>query len=83
MNKLKKIVVYSADFCGYCTKTKEWLESQKLPFTTKDVTLPEVQAEFDKYKSPGVPLILITDEATGQTEEIKGFNVEKLTATLL
>ncbi|NRG29485.1 MULTISPECIES: glutaredoxin family protein [Bacillota] len=79
---MKKVIVYSADFCGYCTKTKEWLTHKGVPFTALDVTKPEIQEEFSRYNIPGIPLIFITDEETGNTEQIRGFNIEKLTAAL-
>ncbi|MFH7819708.1 glutaredoxin family protein [Neobacillus thermocopriae] len=82
MVQLKKVVVYSADYCGFCTKTKEWLTKQKVPFTVLDVTKPEIQDEFIKYNVQGIPLTLITDEKTGQTEQVIGYNLEKLAAAL-
>ncbi|MCS0824656.1 glutaredoxin family protein [Cytobacillus firmus] len=79
---MKKITVYSADYCGYCRATKDWLAKHQLSYTELDITNNEIQEEFQKYKIPGIPLILVTDEETDHTIQIRGFNIGELTEAL-
>ncbi|MBI5051149.1 glutaredoxin family protein [Candidatus Micrarchaeota archaeon] len=67
------VVVYSASWCPWCQKAKEFLTRNKVKFTEKDVDAnPEYVAELQKKsKQTGIPVIEIDgniiigyDEAT-------------------
>jgi len=51
------VVVYSAEWCGYCKKAKAWLAGRGVPFVERDVEkTPGAQAELQaKLKAANVP----------------------------
>jgi glutaredoxin len=51
------VVVYSAEWCGYCKKAKAWMTSKGVPFIERDVDkTPGAQQELQaKLKAAGVP----------------------------
>jgi glutaredoxin len=58
------VVVYSAEWCGYCKKAKAWLAARGVPFVERDVEkTPGAQAELQaklkagKVAGGGVPVI--------------------------
>jgi glutaredoxin 3 len=69
------IVLYSVSWCPHCREAKEYLTSHNIPFINRDVELDDSAKDelVDKYKSGGVPLIVI-----GNDEKVmKGFNRER------
>ena len=45
----KKVIIYSTDWCGYCSAEKEWLAHNKIDFVEKKVDQdPEAYEEFIK-----------------------------------
>ncbi len=74
-NKYPSIVLYSVSWCPHCKEAKDYLTSHHIPFINRDVEVDEnaMSDLTEKYKSTGVPLIVI-----GNDEKIiKGFNREK------
>jgi glutaredoxin 3 len=73
--KYPRIVLYSVSWCPHCREAKEYLTSNNIPFINKDVELDDSAKNelMDKYKSGGVPLIVIGNDE----KVIKGFNREK------
>jgi glutaredoxin len=58
------VVVYSAEWCGYCKKAKTWLTGRGVPFIERDVektagAQAELQAKLRAANVPGggVPVI--------------------------
>lgn len=74
----KKVVVYSAVWCPWCKKAKEWLTAQKIPFKEVDVEKEPKAAEEMVKKSgqTGIPVIEIGDEI------IVGFDVDRIKKAL-
>lgn len=70
--KYPKVVLYSTSWCPHCRAAKEYFTKNNIPFTNKDVELdPAAMAEVtDKYKSQGVPVIVLGDDAV----VLKGFS---------
>lgn len=68
-----KIVLYSVAWCPHCKEAKEYFTANNIPFINKDVELDEKAMEelTKKYKSQGVPVIVIGDKKV-----LKGFNVD-------
>lgn len=68
-----KIVLYSVAWCPHCKEAKEYFTANNIPFINKDVELDDKAMEelTKKYKSQGVPVIVIGDKKV-----IKGFNPE-------
>jgi glutaredoxin 3 len=72
--KYPSIVLYSVAWCPHCREAKEYMTEHNIPFINKDVELDAKAMEelTGKYKSQGVPLIVI-----GNDEKIlHGFNRE-------
>lgn len=69
-----KVVVYSAPWCPWCTKVKEWLDQHKIKYEVKDVDAnPEYGAELqEKTGQAGIPVTYIDDDM------VLGFNVPEL-----
>jgi glutaredoxin 3 len=70
-----KIVLYSVSWCPHCKAAKEYLTEHNIPFINRDVELDDeaMQLLTEKYKSQGVPVIVIGDDA----EVIRGFDAAK------
>lgn len=63
------VVLYSAVWCGYCTKAKDWLKAKKIAFREVDIDTPDGLASFAQAGGgKGVPLLL----ARGQ--RVQGFS---------
>ncbi|HTP66805.1 MAG TPA: glutaredoxin domain-containing protein [Geobacteraceae bacterium] len=78
--KYPLIVLYSVSWCPHCKEAKEYLTSHDIPFINRDVEEDDEAMKdlTEKYKSTGVPLIVI-----GNDEKIiKGFNQEKFEKAL-
>tara|TARA_B100000749_G_C18055968_1_gene313424 strand:- start:222 stop:446 length:225 start_codon:yes stop_codon:yes gene_type:complete len=69
---MNKIVVYTKDNCGFCTKAKELLESRGLEYDEISFNDPGVLAEFkEKYPmARTAPQILIDGERIGGHKEL-------------
>ena len=59
-NRLKKIVMYSAENCGYCKKAKSYFNANNISFTELDINKSALaKRQWKKLNWTGVPLILI------------------------
>ena len=74
------VVLYSAEWCGYCKKAKRWLSERQVPFIERDIEkTPKAQIEMKKKLSAagvqggGVPVI------DWNGELVMGFDKRKLT----
>jgi glutaredoxin 3 len=70
--KYPKIVLFSTSWCPHCKAAKEYFTSNNIPFINRDVELDSDAMEVltGKYKSQGVPVIVIGDDAA----IMKGFD---------
>ena len=70
--KYPMIVLYSTSWCPHCKAAKEYFTSNNIPFMNRDVELDGDAMELltKKYKSQGVPVIVIGDDAV----VLKGFD---------
>ena len=66
-----KIVLYSTSWCPHCKAAKEYFTRNNIPFINRDVELDSDAMDLltGKYKSQGVPVIVIGDDAV----VLKGF----------
>lgn len=56
----KKVVMYSASWCGYCKKAKEYFRSNNIAFTEYDIEKNgKAKREYDRMGAKGVPVILV------------------------
>ncbi len=76
--KQHKVTVYSAVWCPWCNKTKEWLNAHKVKYTVKDVDKDSKIAEELVRKSgqTGIPVTEIDGEI------IVGYDVPRLSKAL-
>ncbi|HZH58256.1 MAG TPA: glutaredoxin family protein [Metabacillus sp.] len=78
----QEILVYSSDSCGFCVKLRSWLDAHNIPYTNKDVNIPEIQEEFNKLNIRGIPVMLVTDKNTNETTRIIGFQPDTIKKAL-
>lgn len=65
----KPVVMYSASWCGYCRKARNYFKKNKIDFVEYDVeTSPKGKADYKRLKATGVPVILIGKQ------RMNGFN---------
>lgn len=56
----KRVVMYSATWCGVCDKAKRYFEQKKIPYTEYDVeTSQQGKQGFEQLGGTGVPIILV------------------------
>ena len=75
-----KIVLYSVAWCPHCKEAKEYFTKNNIPFINKDVELDDKAMDelTKKYKSQGVPVIVIGDDQ----KVLKGFYVKNFEKAL-
>jgi glutaredoxin len=58
--RTKRVVMYSAAWCGVCKQARSYFQRKSIHFTEYDIDKSErARKEFDKLKGTGVPVILI------------------------
>ncbi len=56
----KKVVIYSAAWCGVCKQAKRYFREHDVPFTDYDVeTSAKGKADYSRLNGHGVPIILV------------------------
>ena len=75
-----KIVLFSTSWCPHCKKAKEYFTKNNIPFINRDVELDSEAMVLvtGRYKSQGVPIIVIGDDA----EIVKGFDEQRFQKAL-
>src|SRR6185369_12789115 len=75
-----KIVLYSTSWCPHCKAAKEYLTGNNIPFINRDVELDDEAMTLltGKYKSEGVPVIVIGDDE----EVMRGFDEARFKGAL-
>lgn len=64
------VVLYSAVWCGYCTKAKAWLASKRINYREIDIDTPDGLASFAQAGGGrGVPLLIAGDQ------RVQGFSL--------
>ena len=54
------VVLYGTQWCGYCTRQREFFASEGIPFVDVDVeTSPEGRSAFEALRGTGYPLIYV------------------------
>jgi glutaredoxin len=52
------VLLYSAEWCGYCTKARRHLEKRRIPYELRDVDVPAAAEElFAKTGRKGIPVM--------------------------
>jgi glutaredoxin len=67
----KKVVMYSASWCGVCKKAKRYFKENDIKFTEYDIEKSaKGRSDYRKLNTKGVPVILVGNE------RMNGFDVE-------
>jgi len=74
---MKKVIIYTKNFCPFCVRAKSFFEQKKIPFTEINIEQDSHGAEklFEKTGFRTVPQIFIGDECIGGADEL--FNLER------
>ncbi|MCW9012905.1 MAG: glutaredoxin family protein [Gammaproteobacteria bacterium] len=73
--KNKKVVMYSAAWCGVCTKAKKYFRKNKIAYKEYDIdTSKKGKRDYKKLKARGVPVILVGKK------RLNGFNAQQFEA---
>lgn len=73
------ILIYTKNFCPYCTAAKELLKSKNVTFTEKDIGKDQVALEEMLSKSQGrttVPEIFINGKLIGGFDNLSALDQE-------
>lgn len=75
---MKDVVIYSADWCGFCRAVKEYLDGKGVKYTEKNIEQDPKYAEESVAKSGqmGIPVTIIGENV------IVGFDRPKIDAAL-
>ena len=70
---MKEIEIFTGPECGYCEAAKSLLQRHGLAFTERDVSQPEVLAEFQQRlpRVRSIPQIFIDGEHIGSYEDLE------------
>lgn len=72
-----KVTLYATDWCGYCKKTRRFLDSKGIPYTEFDIEKSkEGRAAYEALGGRGIPLIDVNGTL------IRGFSPEEILAAL-
>ena len=67
----KKVVMYSASWCGVCKKARRYFEENNIAYTEYDIEKDaKGKADFNRLKARGVPVILVG------RKRMNGFSVD-------
>lgn len=70
---MKDIEIFTGPECGYCEAAKALLKRKALAYTERDVSQPEVLAEFQERlpRVRSIPQIFIDGEHIGGYEDLE------------
>lgn len=72
LGKPDKVVMYSATWCGICTKAKQYFKANDIPYVVYDIEKSRAGKQgFKQLKGRGVPIILVGGK------RMNGFSVAK------
>lgn len=73
---MKKVTVYSTDYCPYCVQAKRLLESKNIPYEEVNLSGDDRgrQAIQEKTGWMTVPIIMIEDELVGGFSELSALD---------
>ncbi|WP_026616283.1 glutaredoxin 3 [Ensifer aridi] len=73
LERMASVVIYTRQFCGYCTRAKKLLESKAVDFIEHDATFdPGLRQEMIEKSKGGrtFPQIIINDVPVGGCDEL-------------
>jgi len=80
-----KVVMYAADWCGYCARARRLLDAKGVQYEEIDVDLvPGAQAQMqERTGRSSIPQIFINDEHIGGSDDLQGLDADGRLDTLL
>ena len=61
-SRSEQVVMYSASWCGYCRKARDYFTSHGIAFNEYDIeTSDKGQRDYERLGAHGVPVILVGD----------------------
>jgi glutaredoxin len=61
--KAKSVVMFSAEWCGYCRAARRYFQANRVAFRERDVDKdPGARREYERLGGTGLPLILVGDQ---------------------
>lgn len=67
-----KVVIYSAEWCGYCNKAKKYFRKNKIPYVAYDVEKSRRgRMDYKLLKGRSVPIIIVGKK------RMNGFNIAR------
>jgi glutaredoxin len=61
--KARSVVMFSAEWCGYCRKARQYFQANRVAFRERDVDKdPAARREYERLGGTGLPLILVGDQ---------------------
>ncbi len=73
MSMRNLVEIYTADFCGYCDRALQLLESRDIKYTQYDITLDRAGRQVMTKRASGrtsVPQVFINDTHIGGSDEL-------------
>ena len=71
------VILYSTAWCGYCTKTRHFLNDNNIPFSEYDIERSDKGSrDYKRYHGRGVPLMVVNGSI------IHGYNINSLVQAL-
>lgn len=68
----KRVVMYSAEWCGVCKRAKSYFKEKNIHYTEYDIDKSEkARSDYEKLNGRGVPIILIGKQ------RMNGFSAER------
>ena len=69
LGRNSSVVLYYADWCGYCKKARRWLDERKVFYDLRDIEIPRYGEELREVSgSTSIPVLSINGEI------VRGFN---------
>lgn len=60
LKRSKKVIMYSAEWCGVCKKAKEYFKKENIRYTSYDIDKSRsAKARYKKLGAKGVPVIFV------------------------
>ena len=80
-----KVVMYAADWCGYCARARRLLDAKGVQYEEIDVDLvPGAQTQMqERTGRSSIPQIFINDEHIGGSDDLQALDADGRLDTLL
>jgi glutaredoxin len=71
------VVLYATQWCGYCKKTREFLDQKSIAYVEYDIETSDTgRQQYDRLNGRGVPLLVV------KSNIIRGYSPQAIVAAL-